>query len=157
MKYKNVFFSRSFILVPAVLLVLIYSCSEKKDPDMYNYSLSLGNAYWSGRLHDNEANRERSGSGFNPLTHNLYPGQNLFHNSFVGLNFEHIMNGAAADADICMFTPRKDSCYVRRYSDSSASIVHKAKNSSWNIDSEIRYTFSGRQSIDIEFKGDPAV
>lgn len=152
MARKHGFSLHTSILIPAIVMALLISCSEKKYPDMYNYSLSLGNTHWSGIMHDNKANRKRSGSGFNPLTNNLYPGINLFRDNFVGLNFEHIMNGAAADSDICMFTPRNDSCYVRQYSDSSASIVHKARNSSWNTDSELRYTLSGEHYIDLEFK-----
>ena len=55
-------------------------------------STRIDNGYLTGVVHDNKANRDRSGSGFNPLNHILYPGQNLFRDDAVGLNFEHIMN-----------------------------------------------------------------
>ena len=118
---------------------------------MHNQSIPVSNRHFSGILHDNEANKQRSGSGFNPLTHILYPEQSLFRDDAVGLNFEHIMNGAAKDADICMFTPRRDACSVVRHSESCASIVHDAESSSWNMDSEIRYILSGEHYIDLEF------
>jgi hypothetical protein len=134
----------------ALLVFLMVGCGQEAKRGKQSFQIS--NGYFTGILHDNESNRERQGSGFNPLTHYLYPKQNLFHDDAVGLNFEHIMNGTAKDADICMFTPRRDVCSVQRQSEYSASIIHKAENSTWNMDSEITYILSGKNSIDIEFK-----
>ena len=134
------------MLIPGILH------SGKDVTDKINRSFHLSNGYFSAIIHDNEANKERQGSGFNPLTHFLYPEQNIYRDKDVGLNFEHIMNGAAADAEISMFTPRRDICSVHQLSDSSASIIHKAKHSSWNIESEMRYKFSGKYHIDLEFR-----
>ena len=39
------------------------------------------------------------GAGFRPLLHAAFPSQNLYRDDAVGLNFEHIMNGTAADRD----------------------------------------------------------
>ena len=122
---------------------------------MCNQSSQLSNGHFSGTLHNNEANRERGGSGFNPLSHIYCPEQNLFHDDAVGLNFEHAMNGTAKDADICMFTPRLDHCSILRHTDSSACIVHNARDSSWNMDSKMSYTFSGEHYVDLVFKVTP--
>lgn len=133
-----------------VLVFLMIGCGQEGKRG--KQSIEISNEYFTGVLHNNESNRERQGSGFNPLSYYLYPNQNLFHDDAVGLNFEHIMNGAAKDAEICMFTPRKDACSLQQHSEYSASIIHKAENSTWNIDSEIIYIFSGEHTIDIEFK-----
>lgn len=119
---------------------------------MCNQSVQLSNGHFSGTLHNNESNRKRQGSGFNPLSHICCPEQNIFHDDAVGLNFEHIMNGTAEDADICMFTPCSDPCSIFSHTDSSACIVHNARDSSWNMDSKMSYTFSGEHSIDLVFR-----
>jgi hypothetical protein len=148
---SSVLASICFLIFMAALLRGILNCG-KDDSDKINRSFYLSNGFFSGIIHDNESNKERQGSGFNPLIHFLYPGQNIYRDEDVGLNFEHIMNGTAADAEISMFTPRGDICTVHKLSDSSASIIHKAKHSSWNIDSEMRYNFSGKYHIDLEFR-----
>ncbi|MBI4556357.1 MAG: cellulase family glycosylhydrolase [Candidatus Hydrogenedentes bacterium] len=112
---------------------------------------------FEGRLMDNAANAERSGSAFNPLCHRMYPGQSLFRDDGVGLNFEHIFNGTAADKPLSMFTPRKDPCLVIPHSPHSASVRHLAKDSSWGMASDMKYTFSGGNAIDLEFTVMPLV
>jgi hypothetical protein len=114
-------------------------------------SVNISNGFFTGILHNNNSNKHRQGSGFNPLTHYLYPGQNIYRNDAVGLNFEHIMNGSAADALISMFTPRKDSCFISMTDDSTASIIHIAGQSSWQIESEMVYRFSGKFYLDLNF------
>lgn len=126
----------------------IFQTSQNSGPQ----SVFLFNKYFSGTLHNNASNRKRQGSGFNPLVLKFFPNQNVFRDDAVGLNFEHIMNGSAKDANICMFTPRKDSCFLFQVSDSSALIIHKAKESSWNMDSEMKYTLTGKNYIDLDFK-----
>ena len=56
-------------------------------------TIGLSGGSFRGLLLDNEANADRQGSGFTPLCHLSYPGQNLYRDDAVGLNFEHIMNG----------------------------------------------------------------
>lgn len=95
------------------------------------------------------------GAGFNPLTHGRYPDQNLFLDKAIGLNFEHILNGTARDKAINKFTPRLDRCSIHRLADAGASIVHAAEDSTWAIESEMRYVFSGSDAIDLEFTACP--
>jgi hypothetical protein len=68
----------------------------------------------------------------------------------VGLNFEHVMNGAAADAARSMFTPRKDRCLLLPHSPCEASVRHPAADSSWGIESAMRYRL-GPDCVDMEF------
>ena len=65
------------------------------------------------------------------------------------------MNGSAKNSDICMFTPRKDICTVHRQTDYSVIIIHQAQHSAWDMDSEMKYIFSGEYTIDMEFKVTP--
>ena len=148
----TLFFVIVFILFIIVKLLPVRLYSQEDIPGKIIQAIPISNGTFSGVLHNNESNRKRQGAGFNPLKHHLYPEQNIFGDGGVGLNFEHIMNGAAADADICMFTPRKDICSVVRHSDSSASVIHKAEHSTWNMDSEMKYTFSGEHYIDMKFR-----
>lgn len=108
----------------------------------------------SGTLLDNWANARRSGSGFNPLFHSAFPSQNIFRDDLVGLNFEHIFNGVAADHEASLFTPRKDQCVLVVHSDSSASLYWPAKDSVWGMECELRYKLSG-DCVDLEFKATP--
>ena len=113
-------------------------------------TIGLSGGSFRGLLLDNEANADRQGSGFTPLCHLSYPDHNLYRDDAVGLNFEHIMNGAAADAARSMFTPRKDCCLLRSHAPGEASVRHPAADSSWGIESEMRYCF-GSDCVDMEF------
>ncbi|MXW78278.1 MAG: hypothetical protein F4Z57_04680 [Gemmatimonadetes bacterium] len=113
-------------------------------------TIGLRSGSCRGFLLDNEANADRQGSGFNPLCHLSYPDQNLFRDDAVGLNFEHIMNGAAADADRSMFTPRKDRCFLLSHAPGEASVHHPAADSSWGIESAMCYCL-GPDCVDMEF------
>lgn len=108
-----------------------------------------------GRLLDNEANEDRQGSGFNPLLHADFPGENVFRGDGVGLNFEHIFNGVAADRNRSMFTPRKDPCAIDRISGAAATLRWPAEGSAWGMECEMRYAFNGEQCVDIEFRCTP--
>ncbi|NIP94753.1 MAG: hypothetical protein GWO24_15440, partial [Akkermansiaceae bacterium] len=57
-------------------------------------TLEVNGPGFRGVLHDNVSNRERQGSGFTPLIVDAHPGANLYRDDAVGLNFEHIFNGA---------------------------------------------------------------
>ena len=87
-------------------------------------TIGLSGGSFRGLLLDNEANADRQGSGFTPLCHLNYPDHNLYRDDAVGLNFEHIMNGAAADAARSMFTPRKDRCLLLSHAPGEASVRH---------------------------------
>jgi len=104
----------------------------------------------TGRLLDNAANEDRQGSGFNPLCHELYPGENLFRGDAVGLNFEHIFNGTAKDRSRSMFTPRRDVCLFENLSDRSATLHWPAKDSSWGMECKMSYTI-GENVVDMVF------
>ncbi|MCP4644053.1 MAG: hypothetical protein GY851_26660, partial [bacterium] len=107
---------------------------------------------FSGRVLDNVANAARSGSGFNPLFHAAFPGRNLFRDDHVGLNFEHIFNGATADRDIAMFTPRRDACTISQPSPTSVSLHWPAAESAWGIECTLTYSLAAESAIDIKFE-----
>lgn len=134
-----------------ISILLIYGCVITSDMPPPAHTLEISNQYFEGTLHDNISNKKRQGAGFTPLIHTLFPAQNLYRNDAVGLNFEHIMNGTAQDAEISMFTPRRDSCLIKQISDSAAAVIHPAEYSSWNIDSKMTYTLKGKYYIDLEF------
>lgn len=90
------------------------------------------------------------GAAFKPLEHADFPGQDLYRDG--GLNFEHIMNGAAADEKINWFTPRRDTHYIVSNSVSSATVIHEASESTWGIESQMTYTMSDGDAIDMEFR-----
>ena len=110
---------------------------------------------FSGRLLDNEANEGRQGSGFNPLYPAAFPGENLFRGENVGLNFEHIFNGVAADSERSKSTPRKDPCSLTVHSETSASLHWPAEGSAWDMECDLRYALSDDNAIDLEFKVTP--
>lgn len=139
------------LVISTVIALFFYGCSEKTKVNRNVHSVQLSNMHFTGTFHDNISNKERQGSGFTPLVHSSYPNQNIYHDNAVGLNFEHIMNGAAKDKSISMFTPRKDSCSIERLSDTSVKVKHQAKHSSWNIESSMTYSFTGENYIDLEF------
>jgi len=153
MKYMKM---RFFALLSLPVLTVGWSmCSAPENQDSENKvqadSVYISNDYFSGTLHNNASNKKRQGAGFNPLTCILYPKQNIYRDDAVGLNFEHIMNGAAADADISMFTPRRDSCYLKIYNDSTASIIHNRAYSTWGAESEMIYQFNRKYYLDLDF------
>ena len=91
------------------------------------------------------------GAGFRPLVHTAFPHQNLYRDDAVGLNFEHILNGVAADRDINRFTPRLDPQSLVSHADNEASIIHRVGDSTWQIDSEMRYVLREENAIDMTF------
>ena len=110
----------------------------------------------SGRLLDNLANGGRDGSGFNPLYHARFPGENLFGGDAVGMNFELVYTGnAEADEQFPSLTPRTDPCSLALHSAASASLRWAAKGSSWGLECEMLYTFAGNNAIDMTFHVTP--
>ena len=112
----------------------------------------LRNGRLWGRLLDNTANRDRQGSGFNPLVHLSYPGHPIFRVEDTGLNFEHIFNGAAADHAISMFTPRTDPVELLVRSESSAKLHWPGESNTWGIESWMTYDFVAPDAIDMTFR-----
>ncbi len=115
----------------------------------------LSNADLNGWLLDNEGNTKRDGGGFNVLSHRLYPGRSFYRADHVGLNFEHIFNGTAADAAISMFTPRKEPNALVKMGEKQARLEWPAASSSWNVDCAMTYTFVEPDAIDMEFSAVP--
>lgn len=139
----------------AVLALMLCGCAHapEKTP---THTMSLEAGQLEGQLLDNVANAKRQGSGFNPLYHRLYPGKPIYRADAVGLNFEHIFNGAAADKDKSMFTPRKDACVLTLGPRSSARLRWPAESSSWGVGCEMTYRFAAPNAIDLTFTAMPS-
>lgn len=119
--------------------------------DQAQHALDMRGGDFTGRLLDNEANEGREGAGFNPLVCAKFPGQNLFHNERVGLNFEHLFNGRAEDKAISKFTPRKDPSILTQHSATSVRLDFPAEKSAWGVEAEMQYTFAGESAVDMQF------
>lgn len=102
------------------------------------------------------ANQKRQGSGFNPLFFKDFPTANLFRDDAVGLNFEHIFNGAKAQHSISMFTPRQDPCAIGRPKPHQVELWWPARESQWGLDCRLNYKFSEATQIDLEFLATPS-
>ena len=89
-------------IFPVWFLVFSWSLGEA----MGQTSLNVSGSSFQGTIHDNLSNKSRQGSGFTPLLLKTHPGANLFRDDAVGINFEHIFNGAKEQRGISMFTPR---------------------------------------------------
>jgi len=121
-------------------------------PENAVHQIDLHAHGWRGTVLDNVANAGRQGSGFNPLSSATFPDTTLFRGDAVGWNFEHIFNGAAADASRSMFTPRKDPCFLRDKTDASVSLSWPAQGSSWGVEAEMKYTMVDRHTVDLRFE-----
>ena len=113
--------------------------------------ISISGGHFSGTIVRDVPGGPILGAGFHPLVHAAYPHRNLYSDQAVGLNFEHIMNGSAADREINKFTPRRDPHSIVSHADSEASIVHPAEDSTWRIESEMRYVIREDNAIDMTF------
>jgi hypothetical protein len=142
-----------FLFFVAGLFLLVSFGAHAQKKTIHEARLQAGNL--SGLLLDNIANAGRQGSGFNPLHHQDYPGKSVYHDHHVGLNFEHIFNGAMADKRISMFTPRKDTCVLTVHSPTSATFSWPAKESAWGVESSMTYTLVAPNAIDMTFKATP--
>ena len=91
------------------------------------------------------------GSGFRPLVHSAFPSQNIYRDEAIGLNFEHVLNGVAADFDRNRFTPRTDMQSLHAHSDREVSVLHRAEDSTWDIESSMRYELSEANAVDMTF------
>lgn len=110
---------------------------------------------FQGTLHDNRSNEKRQGSGFNPLILESHPGKSLFRDDGVGLNFEHIFNGAAAQHSISMFTPRQDRCEVRNTGGQRYELYWPSEGSQWGMEARMLYDLSTDGQVDLDFQCTP--
>lgn len=118
-------------------------------------ALEVESPGFEGVLHDNLSNKQRQGSGFTPLILKSYSASNLFRDDAVGLNFEHIFNGAEKQKVISMFTPRSDPCHVKQLGESRYQIQWPAEASQWGIEARMNYDLSKTGQIDLDFECTP--
>jgi hypothetical protein len=115
-------------------------------------TLDVNSASFEGVLHDNLSNKKRQGSGFTPLIFKSYRGLNLFRDDAVGINFEHIFNGAKEQNDISMFTPRHDPCKLKQFSSRRFQIHWPNNGSKWGMEARMDYDFSKEDYVDLVFE-----
>ncbi|HPO12703.1 MAG TPA: hypothetical protein PLI09_04600 [Candidatus Hydrogenedentes bacterium] len=144
--------------IPGFFLLTAAGCAgiEGNSPSAerpHEAAVCAGNL--SGRLLDNTANTNGQGSGFHPLYHAAYPESPIYRPELVGLNFEHIFNGAAADKERSMFTPRKDACVLSAQSDECASFNWPAEHSAWGMECIMNYKISAPNAVDLHFIATP--
>ena len=93
------------------------------------------------------------GAGITHMVSGDYPYAPVFMRP--DLNFEHILNGHAADAWRAQNTPRTDPMELRLLSPSCVEIRWPARTSAWKLDCVMRYAFSGQNAMDMEFEVTP--
>lgn len=120
-------------------------------------ALNIESASFEGTLHDNLSNKKRQGSGWTPLILKSYPKANLYRDDAVGINFEHIFNGAKAQYDISMFTPRTDTCRLKQIEENLYEIHWPAEGSQWGMEARMRYDVSEEDRVNIIFECTPTV
>ncbi|MBI3118327.1 MAG: hypothetical protein HYZ00_06560 [Candidatus Hydrogenedentes bacterium] len=136
------------------MCVLLGGWGAFAQPAEIGYSTLVENETLWGVVHDNISNKVGQGSGFRLLSLKAYPQQSLFREKEVGLNFEHVFNGTAADKDLCMFTPRRDTCTLEVHSPTSVTIHWAASESSWGLKCSMRYDLQP-DGVSMEFKAMP--
>lgn len=153
---------KSMIFAGLTLLVALPSMAQPVAPGRaltgkpYN-EVFLSNADLSGWLLDNEGNRGRDSGGFNLLYHRRYPDKSFYRSGQVGLNFEHIFNGATVDNAIAMFTPRKEWNYLLPQGPQRATLRWPSEMSAWGVSCTMTYTFVDPDAIDMQFTAVPLV
>jgi hypothetical protein len=73
----------------------------------------------------------------------------------VGLNFEHIFNGAKAQHALSMFTPRQDPCELKALGPSTYALHWPAETSPWGMEAQMVYDLSEPGQIDLSFTCTP--
>ena len=136
-------------------LLLLATLGMSIDSASGQATLKVDSHSFAGVLHDNVSNKKRQGSGFTPLVLNAFPGSNLFRDDAVGLNFEHIFNGAKEQYDISMFTPRRDPCQLKQISDRKLQIHWPSEGSKWGMEARMVYDFSRDNYVDLSFECSP--
>ena len=120
-------------------------------------TLEIDSTSFEGVLHNNLSNKKRQGSGFTPLILKSYPGANLYRDDAVGINFEHIFNGAKEQYDISMFTPRQDSCHLKQVRENRYELHWPSKGSKWGMEARMVYDLSKEDQVDLVFECTPTV
>ena len=138
------------ILPSSVCVLLLFAASASGQT-----ALEVEGTSFQGVLHDNLSNKKRQGSGFTPLVLKSRLGANLFRDDAVGINFEHIFNGAKAQHAISMFTPRHDPCHLKQVGESRFQIHWPSQGSQWGIDARMVYDLSKAGQVDLEFECTP--
>jgi len=83
------------------------------------------------------------------------PKRNLFRDDAVGLNFEHIFNGAKKEHAISMFTPRRDPCRLKMLGASHYEISWPSEGSKWGMKARMVYDLSEKGQVDLLFECTP--
>ena len=138
-------------IFPVSFLVFSLSLGEA----MGQKSLNVSGSSFQGTIHDNLSNKSRQGSGFTPLLLKTHPGANLFREDAVGINFEHIFNGAKEQRGISMFTPRHDPCELKKLGDGRIQIRWPSEGSKWGMEAQMLYDLSNVGCIDLAFECSP--
>ncbi|MDP6598758.1 MAG: hypothetical protein QGI86_23220 [Candidatus Poribacteria bacterium] len=130
---------------------------ERQQPLADRASLEVDSTSFEGVLHDNLSNKKRQGSGFAPLILKSHPGANLYRDDAVGINFEHIFNGAKEQYDISMFTPRQDPCHLKQVRANRYELHWPSKGSKWGMEARMVYDLSKEDQVDLVFECTPTV
>ncbi len=140
--------------VPTITFFLIL-VSSLPDPGWGQTKLSFDSPTFRGSIHDNLSNKERQGSGFHPFIWKPYPESNLYRDDAVGMNLEHIFNGAAAQHEISMFTPRRDPCQLKNLDENRYEIYWPSEGSKWGMEARMVYDLSRSEQVDLVFECTP--
>jgi len=132
-------------------------CIEWLQPLANRATLEVGSTSFEGVLHDNLSNKKRQGSGFAPPILKSYPGANLYRDNAVGINFEHICNGAKEQYDISMFTPRQEPCHLKQARENRHELHWPSKGSKWGMKARMVYDLSKEDQVDLVFECTPTV
>ena len=138
-------------IFPVLFLMFVLALGEA----MGQTSLDVSGPSFQGMIHDNRSNKDRQGSGFTPLILKSHSGANLFRDDAVGINFEHIFNGAKRERGISMFTPRRDPCELKKLSESRIQIRWPGKGSEWGMEARMIYDLSKEGCVDLIFECSP--
>ena len=138
------FLFRSRICLFGLLFCLSLTAAE--------HALWLDSPGFTGCLHDNISNQKYQGSGFRPLAWKARPNLPIYRLDGVGLNFEHIFNGATAQKDISMFTPRQDACQAESLDGHRYQLNWPAQGSQWGVGATMLYDLSEENQIDLSFQ-----
>lgn len=93
------------------------------------------------------------GAGLSWIAHDKYPNTCPFR--WVALNYEHVFNGAAADNLRAAETPRRDPLVLLPAMPDTVRAHWPAAQSSWDMDSDMAYTLTAPDAVDISFSVTP--
>ena len=122
-------------------------CIEWKQLLTDRATLEIDSTSFEGVLHDNLSNKKRQDSGSAPLILKSSPGANPYRDNAVGINLEHIFNGAKEQYDISMFTPRQDPCHRKQARENRYELHWPSKGSKWGMEAQIVYDLSRKTRL----------